>query len=290
MTQVIHSLTDWHSLQSSWQAQSQRIALVPTMGNLHEGHFSLVKLAQQQADKVVVSIFVNPLQFGPHEDFDRYPRTLVADVKALTALGVDVVFAPEVREVYPEKAHNQASMDGFSVVPPSFLTDTLCGLTRPGHFTGVATVVLKLFNIIRPQVAVFGEKDYQQLTIIKAMVKALNIPLQLLSAPTSRADDGLALSSRNQYLTPAQRALAPVIYEALQQIKKGLRAGSFSDKLIEQTTEQLIDKGFDAVDYVAIRHPHSLQTLAQLGNEGAVVLVAAMLGSTRLIDNLVVSC
>lgn len=286
MTQVIHSLTDWHSLQSSWQAQSQRIALVPTMGNLHEGHFSLVKLAQQQADKVVVSIFVNPLQFGPHEDFDRYPRTLVADVKALTALGVDVVFAPEVREVYPEKAHNQASMDGFSVVPPSFLTDTLCGLTRPGHFNGVATIVLKLFNMIQPQVAVFGEKDYQQLAILKAMVKALNLPITVVSAPTARAADGLALSSRNQYLTATQRTQAPAIYAALQAIAQGLKQGQWSADLSAQAEQQLMQQGFDAVDYVAIRHPYSLHALTQLGHDGAVILIAARLGQTRLIDNL----
>lgn len=289
MTQLIHQLVHWRDIQQQWRTRSQRVALVPTMGNLHEGHFSLVKLAQQQADKVVVSIFVNPLQFGPHEDFDRYPRTLEADVKGLTELGVDVVFAPSVEAVYPERANAPQVIEGFSVVPPSALTETLCGQARPGHFTGVATIVLKLFNMIQPQVAVFGEKDYQQLAVINAMIRALNLPIQVISAPTTRAADGLALSSRNQYLTPTQRAQAPAIYQTLQAIALGLRQGQSSDVLISQAERQLVSQGIDSVDYVAIRHPHSLQTLAQLGSEGAVVLIAARLGSTRLIDNLVVS-
>lgn len=286
MTQLIHQLAHWRDIRQQWQDSSQRIAFVPTMGNLHEGHFSLVKLAQQHADKVVVSIFVNPLQFGPNEDFDRYPRTLDADVQALSQLGVDVVFAPNVDEVYPERG---SGSEGFLVLPPPKLTDILCGESRPGHFTGVATIVLKLFNMIQPQLAVFGEKDYQQLAIIKAMVRALNLPIKIISAPTCRAADGLALSSRNQYLSTLERQQAPAIYQTLQTIGLGLHQGQSSEVLIEQAQQQLIRLGFNDIDYIAIRHPKSLEKLVQLGREGAVVLIAARLGNTRLIDNLFVS-
>lgn len=289
MTQLIHQLAQWRDLQQQWQSTQQRVALVPTMGNLHEGHFSLVNLARQHGDKVVVSIFVNPLQFGPNEDFERYPRTLNADVQALTQLGVDVVFAPSIDEVYPEKLHASSASEGFLVVPPPELTDMLCGQSRPGHFTGVATIVLKLFNMIQPQVAVFGEKDYQQLAVIKEMVSAFNLPIQVVSAPTCRAADGLALSSRNQYLSTTQRQQAPAVYQALRAIAQGLRQGESSDVLITQARQQLMRQGFDSVDYIAIRHPTSLKTLVQLGSAGAVVLIAAKLGNTRLIDNLVVS-
>lgn len=285
MTQLIHQLRHWRDIRQQWQDSSQRIAFVPTMGNLHEGHFSLVKLAQQHADKVVVSIFVNPLQFGPNEDFDRYPRTLDADVQALRQLGVDVVFAPDVDEVYPERG---SGGEGFVVLPPPKLTNILCGESRPGHFTGVATIVLKLFNMIQPQLAVFGEKDYQQLAIIKAMVSALNLPIKVISAPTCRAADGLALSSRNQYLSSTQRQQASTIYKTLQTIAYGLRQGQSSDVLIEQARHELIYQGFDGVDYVSVRHPDSLAVQNFLGNDGAVVLIAARLGATRLIDNLVV--
>ena len=289
MTQLIHHLSDWHQNQTVWRQPSQRVALVPTMGNLHEGHFSLVKLAQAHADKVVVSIFVNPLQFGPNEDFDRYPRTLAADVEALTALGVDVVFAPSVEEVYPEGANSATSSEGFLVMPPASLTESLCGLSRPGHFAGVATIVLKLFNMIQPQLAVFGEKDFQQLAVLKAMVRGLNLPIQILSAPTCRAVDGLALSSRNQYLSREQRQQAVTIYQVLQSIQQGLVSGFSSECLIEQAEAELRSSGFDRVDYVAIRDPMSLRPVMHLSEQGAVVLIAAWLGNTRLIDNQVVS-
>lgn len=289
MSQTIHQLSHWREIQQTWQQAGFRVALVPTMGNLHEGHFSLVKLAQAHADKVVVSIFVNPLQFGPNEDFDRYPRTLEADVEALTQLGVDVVFAPSVDEVYPERVNEASASEGFLVVPPSNLTETLCGLSRPGHFAGVATIVLKLFNMVQPQLAVFGEKDFQQLAVLKAMVMALNLPIKLVSAPTCRTADGLALSSRNQYLSNEQRQQAVSINQALQAIQKGLVAGQSSEVLIEQAHEQLRLVGFDKIDYVAIRDPISLQPVMQFSEQGAVVLIAAWLGNTRLIDNLVVN-
>ena len=285
---LIHQISLWREYQQQWQVEGHRVALVATMGNLHEGHFSLVKMAQAQADKVVVSIFVNPLQFGPNEDYDRYPRTLDADVRALSELGVDVIFAPSVSEVYPLSLDAAIASDGFKLVPPSSLTDTLCGLSRPEHFTGVATVVLKLFNMIQPQLAVFGEKDYQQLTIIKRMVSALNLPIWIISAPTHRAEDGLALSSRNQYLSTKERIQAASLYRALQDVKQGLIAKTSIDYLINQATQDLLNRGFDAVDYLTVRHPLTLAPVSRLGVEGAVVLVAAQLGKTRLIDNLVV--
>lgn len=289
MSQTIHQLSHWREVQQTWQQAGLRVALVPTMGNLHEGHFSLVKLAQAHADKVVVSIFVNPLQFGPNEDFDRYPRTLDADVHALTQLGVDVVFAPSVDEVYPERPNDGSPSEGFLVVPPASLTETLCGLSRPGHFSGVATIVLKLFNMIQPQLAVFGEKDFQQLAVLKAMVRALNLPIQLVSAPTRRAADGLALSSRNQYLTPEQRQQSVAIFNSLQMIATGLNEGQTSEMLIEQAHEQLSLAGFDRIDYVAIRDARSLQPIQRLDSDAVVILIAAWMGKTRLIDNLVVS-
>jgi pantoate--beta-alanine ligase len=289
VTQVIHQVSSWRAIQQVWQDANQCVAIVPTMGNLHEGHFSLIKLAQAHADKVVVSIFVNPLQFGPNEDFDCYPRTLTADVQALTLLGVDVVFAPSVDEVYPERVSDFSYSEGFLVVPPVTLTETLCGLSRLGHFTGVATIVLKLFNIIQPQLAVFGEKDYQQLAVLKAMVQSLNLPIQIVSAPTCRALDGLALSSRNQYLTPDQRQRAVAIFQALKDIKQGLITGQTSDSLIEKAQAILRGVGFEKIDYVAIRDALSLQPITQLGSGDAVILIAAWLGKTRLIDNLVVS-
>lgn len=289
MIHIIHHLSHWREIQQNWQQAGLRVALVPTMGNLHEGHFSLVKLAQAHADKVVVSIFVNPLQFGPNEDFDRYPRTLEADVQALTQLGVDGVFAPSVEEVYPEGANSAVSSEGFLVMPPASLTETLCGLSRPGHFAGVATIVLKLFNMIQPQLAVFGEKDFQQLAVLKAMVRALNLPIRILSAPTCRAADGLALSSRNQYLSREQRQQAVTIHQVLQEIQQRLKLGLSSALLIEQAEAKLRSSGFERVDYVAIRDPVSLQPVIHLSEQGAVVLIAAWLGNTRLIDNLVVS-
>lgn len=289
MSQTIHQLSHWREVQQTWQQAGLRVALVPTMGNLHEGHFSLVKLAQAHADKVVVSIFVNPLQFGPNEDFDRYPRTLDADVHALTQLGVDVVFAPSVDEVYPERLNDGSPSEGFLVLPPASLTETLCGLSRPGHFAGVATIVLKLFNMIQPQLAVFGEKDFQQLAVLKAMVRALNLPIQLVSAPTRRAADGLALSSRNQYLTAEQRQQSVAIFNSLQMIATGLNEGQTSEMLIEQAHEQLSLAGFDRIDYVAIRDARSLQPIQRLDSDAVVILIAAWMGKTRLIDNLVVS-
>ncbi len=251
------------------------VAFVPTMGNLHAGHLELVRIAQEHGKCVVVSIFVNPMQFGANEDFGSYPRTLQADCEKLGQLGVEVVFAPTERELYPVPQQ-------VTVEPP--LADELCGAFRPGHFRGVATVVLKLFNIVQPQVAVFGYKDYQQLFVIRQMVAHLNLPLAIVGGETVREADGLALSSRNQYLSAAERTKAPFLYQMLAGTKQALLGGSRDYAALERSgTEELTSRGWQ-VDYVAIRAQATL--LAPALDDGRLVLLAAArLGKTRLIDN-----
>lgn len=251
------------------------IAFVPTMGNLHEGHLDLVRIAREQVKCVVVSIFVNPLQFGANEDFAVYPRTLTDDCKLLEQCGVDVVFSPSERELYPQPQQ-------VTVEPPR--AHELCGAFRPGHFCGVATVVLKLFNIVQPQVAVFGKKDYQQLYVIRQMVAQLNLPIEIIGGETVRAPDGLALSSRNQYLSATERAEAPTLHQTLQSIAQALRAGARDFVALErQASEALAARGWH-VEYVAVREPHDLG-LPAADADSWVVLAAARLGRTRLIDN-----
>ncbi|HEY6094381.1 MAG TPA: pantoate--beta-alanine ligase [Gallionellaceae bacterium] len=258
-------------------ASEARVAFVPTMGNLHEGHLDLVRIARQHGSCVVVSIFVNPLQFGANEDFGKYPRTLQADCDKLAATGPVIVFAPGVEEMYPEPQQ-------VTVEPPA-IAQELCGAFRPGHFRGVATVVLKLFNIVQPQVAVFGKKDYQQLNVVRQMVTQLNLPLQIIGAETLRAADGLALSSRNQYLGPTERTEAAFLYQMLTGIRKNLQQGARDHARLEQEAmAALAERGWQ-VDYVAIRAQSSL-LVAPPGERALVVLAAARLGSTRLIDNL----
>ena len=258
-------------------SQENRVAFVPTMGNLHEGHLELVRIAQQHAQCVVVSIFVNPLQFGANEDFGNYPRTLQADCDKLAAAGVAVVFTPGAAELYPQPQQ--------MMVEPSPIAETLCGVFRPGHFRGVATVVLKLFNIVQPQVAVFGKKDYQQLYVVRQMVAQLNVSVEIVGAETMRAADGLALSSRNQYLSPAQRTEATFLYLKLAEIKQTLKMGANNHtQLEEKAASELLAQGWQ-VDYVAIRSQHTLLA-AQPEERELVVLAAARLGKTRLIDNL----
>ncbi len=253
------------------------VTLVPTMGNLHEGHLDLVHLAREEGGCVVTSIFVNRLQFGPREDFDRYPRTLEADLAKLTALNVDVVFAPDERDLYPAPQQ-------FFVEPPAIAGD-LCGAFRPGHFRGVATVVLKLFNAVQPQVAVFGKKDYQQLFIIRSMVEQLNLPVRIIGSETRREADGLAMSSRNQYLSPVERARAVGLYRTLSRVKQELEAGRLDYAALEREAgEQLVGDGF-RVDYVAVRKVADLMPPSTAG-QPLVILAAAWLGATRLIDNL----
>lgn len=261
------------------------VALVPTMGNLHAGHLDLVKLAKQQATSVVVSIFVNPLQFGANEDLANYPRTLAADCEKLQAAGADIVFVPSVAEMYPD-FDGQDLKQSITVQLPAVAND-LCGASRPGHFAGVATVVLKLFNLVQPQVAVFGKKDYQQLFIIREMVKQLNLAITILAADTVREPSGLAMSSRNGYLSHAEKAQASQLRAELvslsEQIKQQGRRANFSS--LEQAAVLNLQRQGWQVDYVAIRAASNLQA-ASADDTDVVVLAAAKLGTTRLIDNL----
>ena len=254
-------------------------AFVPTMGNLHAGHLDLVRQARQIGRPVVVSIFVNPLQFGQGEDFTRYPRTFAEDFDKLEGVDADIVFTPELTEMYPEP-------QTFQVLPP--LADALCGAHRPGHFQGVCTVVLKLFNLVQPRFAIFGKKDYQQLFLIRAMARQFNLPIEILAGETVRAEDGLALSSRNGYLTPQERAEAPRLYGVLTEIRRRLQAGDRGYAGLEQAgLESLACHGWQ-VDYVAIRDQATLLA-PHAATRSLVVLAAARLGQTRLIDNLEIS-
>ncbi|WP_338848651.1 pantoate--beta-alanine ligase [Massilia sp. W12] len=259
-----------------------RTAFVPTMGNLHEGHLSLMRLARRHGDPVVASIFVNRLQFGPNEDFDKYPRTFEADVEKLEKEGVYVLFAPTEKELYPEPQE-------FRVRPPDGLGNMLEGEFRPGFFTGVTTVVLKLFSCVQPKVAVFGKKDYQQLMIVRQMTGQFALPTEIIAAETYRADDGLALSSRNGYLSSTERAEAPVLYQQLSHIAQQIHQGRHDLPALEQEVMQhLAQRGWKP-DYIAIRKRANLQTPAAdevAAGEKLVVLAAAKLGATRLIDNL----
>lgn len=257
--------------------RNQKIALVPTMGNLHDGHLQLVKKAKTLADIVVVSIFVNPTQFGVGEDFDSYPRTLQADCEKIDGFA-DYVFAPSVEEMYPTLPPNIQVLSGD-------ITKILCGKSRPTHFDGVGLVVSKLFNIVQPDVAVFGKKDYQQLAIIRQLVAELNFPVEIVGADIVRADDGLALSSRNQYLTAEERAIAPQIQQALQSLKAKLVQADFAefDNLVTKTIDELNSKGF-RVDYLELRN-QNLQPVAQ-DDKNLVLITAVWLGKARLLDNL----
>ena len=261
------------------RGEGKRIAFVPTMGNLHEGHVALVEKAGQRADFVVASIFVNPLQFGPNEDLAKYPRTLVADQEKLVAAGCQLLFHPDVEEMYP---HGQ---EGQTRVSVPGVSEGLCGGSRPGHFEGVATVVTKLFNMVQPDLAVFGEKDFQQLAVIRTLVRDLNMPIQIIGEPTVRAEDGLALSSRNGYLSAEQRAAAPALYRTLQQLASAIRDGNRDfAQLIEAGQACLVSAGFRP-DYLEIREASSLRP-AQANDTQLVILGAAFMGTTRLIDNL----
>ncbi|HAA39152.1 MULTISPECIES: pantoate--beta-alanine ligase [Pseudomonas] len=257
----------------------KRIGFVPTMGNLHSGHASLVSKAVQQADFVVASIFVNPLQFGAGEDLDKYPRTLAADQEKLLQAGCNLLFAPTVEEMYP------GGMTGQTRVSVPQLSEGLCGASRPGHFEGVATVVSKLFNMVQPDMAVFGQKDYQQLAVIRAMVHDLNMPIQIIGEPTVRADDGLALSSRNGFLSEEQRAIAPVLYRSLSQIAAAIKSGDHDFARLRAEQVQQIEAAGLRLDYLEVRQGVHLRA-ATAEDRDIVILVAAFLGTTRLIDNL----
>ena len=270
---IIHTIQELRD----WRHEAGSVAFVPTMGNLHEGHLALVREAAKRADNVVVSIFVNRLQFGQGEDFDRYPRTLEQDAAKLAGEGVAVLFAPNEQELYPRVAQQ------YNVEPPN-LQNELCGAFRPGHFRGVATVVAKLFNIVEPDYACFGKKDYQQLVILQGMAADLNFRVEIVPVDIGRAADGLALSSRNQYLSEAERKQAPQLYRELQAIARAVENGNRDYAALEQQAAANLKQAGWQVDYVEIRHAGNLQ-IAHVGDNKLVVLAAARLGNTRLIDN-----
>jgi len=277
---TVHTIAELRAQVAEWRGKGQRIAFTPTMGNLHAGHLKLIRRAQEVSDRVVSSVFVNPLQFGPTEDFGRYPRTLAADQAGLSAVGCDLLFAPSVEEMYPNGREHLCK-----VCLPHYST-ILEGHFRPGHFEGVATVVNILFNQVQPDVALFGEKDYQQLLVIRRMVRDLHLPIEVLGVPTEREADGLAMSSRNQYLSSEERQTAVQIHATLDEVADAIRAGRRDfEELCGRGLQKLLSHGFQP-QYLEVRN-------AGLDLPGAheasyVILVAAFLGKTRLIDNLIV--
>ncbi|MEA2120043.1 pantoate--beta-alanine ligase [Halovibrio sp. HP20-50] len=278
----MRTLRDIDQLRSTlrdYRQRGQRIALVPTMGNLHEGHLALVDCARQHADIVVASLFVNPMQFGPGEDLDGYPRTFNADQTQLVEAGCDVLFAPTVSTLYPN------GLDAQTRVHVPMVGEGLCGGSRPGHFDGVSTVVSMLFNLVQPDVACFGEKDYQQLAVIRKLVGDLHMPIEIIGVPIVRAEDGLALSSRNGYLSSEERAIAPALYRTLCTLRDALERGEPIEKVLHQGHTALYDAGF-TLDYLELRDA----TLGPvtLATRHAVLLAAVKLGPARLIDNLTV--
>ncbi len=277
--QIIRDLTSLRAAISGLRADGSSIALVPTMGALHEGHMSLVAEGGSRADHVVVSIFVNPKQFGPNEDLDAYPRQEARDVAMLEEAKVAILWAPTVDVMYPAGFASNISVGGVS--------DELDGAARPGHFDGVATVVTKLFNQVRPDVALFGEKDYQQLAVIRRMVADLNQPLDIIGVPTRRADDGLALSSRNVYLSAEQRAAAVALPKALNDAARRIAGGETVAGVLKDAIASLAAAGFGPIDYFELRDAETLETLPMLDRPGRL-LAAARMGSTRLIDNIAV--
>lgn len=277
---VISDIKVLRATVKAWRQEGHTVAFVPTMGNLHQGHLKLVDEARQRADKVIVSIFVNPMQFGANEDLAKYPRTLAEDCAGLTDHQADAVFTPTPELIYPKGLEVQTAVD----VP--FIGDNHCGASRPGHFRGVSTIVTKLFNLVQPDIALFGKKDYQQLAVIRALTIDLSFPIEIIGIDTERAADGLALSSRNGYLSAEQRATAPLIYQQLQWLAQQIRDQGASDfrALEQQVRETLSQAGFRP-DYVNICQRHNLE-LANDSKSPLVILLAAYLGTTRLIDNL----
>ena len=277
--QIVSSIADLRAALQVWRSRGERIGFVPTMGNLHAGHISLLSAARFRADRIVASVFVNPLQFGPSEDFDSYPRTPDEDASLLQGAQCDLLFLPTVEQMYPQ-GNAQATR-----VLVRRLSETLCGAVRPGHFEGVATVVAKLFGIVQPDVAVFGEKDFQQFTIIRRMTQDLSIPVEVIGAATVRAADGLALSSRNRYLSATERSVAPAVYAALRAAVQRIDLGDADYAAIEaQGLQALVAAGMRP-DYFAVRDAHTLDT-PDGSSRDLVVLAAARLGRARLIDNL----
>jgi pantoate--beta-alanine ligase len=276
--QTLSGVSGLRSAVREWRSHGELTAFVPTMGNLHGGHVRLVERARQVAQRVVVSIFVNPLQFGRDEDYRTYPRTPAADALRLAELGVDVVFTPDTDEMYP------LGVDDSTRVEVPSLAHVLCGAFRPGHFSGVATVVSKLFNIVQPDVALFGEKDYQQLLVIRRMVADLAVPVSITGVATVREADGLAMSSRNAYLSPEQRQLAPLLYQSLLDAGRRVAAGERDYATIEDAALEFLRNSGFRPDYFSVRTAHDL-SLPRTDERELVILAAAWLGKTRLIDN-----
>ncbi|MEX1057479.1 MAG: pantoate--beta-alanine ligase [Natronospirillum sp.] len=273
----ITTTEDLRAWRSELRASGKTVAVVPTMGNLHSGHLSLLEKAQSVADHVICSIFVNPAQFGPEEDIANYPRTLAKDLQALRELSIDTVFTPSVAAMYPEGDQTRITVPDISAHH--------CGKSRPRHFSGVATVVCKFLNLVQADYAIFGEKDFQQLAVIRRMVTDLFIPTEVLGAPTRRADDGLALSSRNGYLTTSERALSPMLYQQLRAVKAALEVSSQQDwRTLETEAQQVLATSGWQPDYFNIVRQNDLET-AHPGDEVLVILAAARLGKARLIDN-----
>ncbi|WP_417811537.1 pantoate--beta-alanine ligase [Thalassospira alkalitolerans] len=275
---TVHSVAELRAIVANWRAEGLRIALVPTMGALHFGHISLTEYARQTADRVIVSIFVNPTQFGPDEDFGAYPRTLPDDQKILDGAGVELCFAPSVTEMYPDGFATKVSVDGS-------MTDVLCGAARPGHFDGVAQVVTKLLLQALPDCAVFGQKDYQQLMVIRRFAADLNIPVNIIGAPILREDDGLAMSSRNRYLTADERKAAPTLNRVLTEITNAAAQGADIGPLLDAGRKEIIAAGFEPIDYLEIRDENTLELVAKQVIKPSRIFVAARLGKARLIDN-----
>lgn len=276
--QTVHGLPDLREIIRHWHRQGHTIAFVPTMGNLHGGHLSLLTCARELADRTVVSIFVNPIQFGKGEDYERYPSTLTEDSRKLSANGLDLLFAPDLAQLYP------GGFDADTRVTVPELSDILCGQFRPGHFSGVATVVSKLLINVQPDVALFGEKDYQQVLVIKRMAKDLCLPVRILGMPIVREADGLAMSSRNAYLSAAERALAPVIYRTLQRAAGSVRQSAAVYARIEAEGMQTLQQAGLRPEYFSIRRAEDLGDPAP-GDTQLAILAAAWLGKARLIDN-----
>lgn len=280
--EVIQSKEELQELIAAWRDEDEHVALVPTMGNLHQGHGRLVEIAREHAERVVVSVYVNPTQFGEGEDFEEYPRTLERDTRRLKHVGADVMFVPDDDTVYP------FGHDCATVVSVPGLTENFCGAVRPGHFDGVTTVVARLFAIVQPEVAVFGQKDYQQQLVIRYMTEDLSLPIRIITAATVREDDGLAMSSRNAYLTEEERLVAPKLHQVLEQIGARLQSGDRDFAVMEQEgADELGAAGFK-LDYLAIRRAENL-TQPDRDCDDLVVLAAGKLGKARLIDNVVVT-
>ena len=276
---IVKSVSEMQQLADLWRRDGKVIAFVPTMGYLHEGHLALMRAAREEGDVLVISIFVNPIQFGPHEDYERYPRDTERDLRLAESVNVDVVFAPEVKEMYP---------DGFqTIVDVTELSKPLCGKSRPGHFKGVATVVTKLFNIVKPHIAVFGEKDFQQLVIIRRMVKDLNMDVRIIGHPIVREDDGLAMSSRNVYLSPEERKVALRLSQSLKKARR-LVAQSVLDaqEILKAVISHLCQDGALRLDYAELRDTETLEEVSVV-NKPTLLAIAAFVGKTRLIDNCV---